>query len=85
MYALIPTPDCVIFIYETHLQTLANRLELLPLEGKARAITEKHDELQSIPHSFAIEFNDGTMQLFFCDTPDDKELLISAILQVTKL
>ncbi|KAF8308325.1 hypothetical protein DL93DRAFT_2171177 [Clavulina sp. PMI_390] len=64
--------------------TLSNRLDLLPLDGKARAITEKHDELQSIPHSFAIEFHDGTMQLF-CDTADDKEVLVSAILLVTKL
>lgn len=50
-----------------------------------RTISESHDELQSIAHSFAIELKDGSIYLFFCDTAEDKELLTSAILQIAKL
>ena len=64
---------------------MANRLDLIPLKGHLKRISEHHDELQAIPHSFALEFADGDISLFFCDTNDDKELLTSAVLQVSEL
>lgn len=65
--------------------TLGHRLDHIDLDSHVRAITEHHDELQSISHSFAIEFKDGSAHLFFCDTKEDKEVLVSAIMQVVGL
>ena len=49
-------------------------------QGRIRAIKEPHegyDELEAIPHSFAVEFKDGEGPWsMFCDTAEDKVSIV---------
>jgi MAP7 domain-containing protein 1 len=44
-----------------------------------------YDDLRAIPHSWAVEFYDEPAWLFFADSEEDKDVLISLIMQLAKL
>lgn len=44
-----------------------------------------YDDIRSIPHSWAVEFRDDAAWLFFADSEEDKDVLISLIMQLSKL
>lgn len=44
-----------------------------------------YDDLRAIPHAFAVEFYDEPAWLFFADSEEDKDVLISLIMQLAQL
>ena len=63
-------------------------IDSFELRGSVTVINEweqGYDDLRAIPHSFAIEFIDEPAWLFFADSEEDKDVLVSLILQLAKL
>ena len=44
-----------------------------------------YDDLRAIPFSFAVEFRDDLPWLFFADSEEDKDVLVSLIVQLAKV
>lgn len=57
-------------------QDMTQALDTIDLRGCVKALREWHEgyeELQAIPHAFALEFTDGQGPWsFFCDSEEDK-------------
>ncbi len=63
-------------------------IDSFELRGSVTGVKEwaqGYDDLRAIPHSFAVEFIDEPAWLFFADSEEDKDVLVSLILQLAKL
>ncbi|CAG8668669.1 4114_t:CDS:2, partial [Acaulospora colombiana] len=63
-------------------------IESFELRGSVSGIKEwkdGYDDIRAIPHSFAVEFMDQPAWLFFADSEEDKDVLVSLILQLARL
>lgn len=63
-------------------------IDSFELRGSVTGIKEwsdGYDDIRSIPYSFAVEFIDEPAWLFFADSEEDKDVLVSLILQLAKL
>ncbi|KAG8836382.1 hypothetical protein FRC18_011513 [Serendipita sp. 400] len=58
------------------------------LQGEVTGVKEwnqGYDDLRAIPHSFAVEFIDQPSWLFFADSEEDKDILVSLIVQLARI
>ncbi|EJD07434.1 uncharacterized protein FOMMEDRAFT_16102 [Fomitiporia mediterranea MF3/22] len=80
--------DSLIFYRDSQDKTVA--LDVMTLTGgRVRAIKEPnegYDELEAIPYSFVVEFTDGEGPwCMFCDSSEDKDILMSLLSQTAGL
>lgn len=68
---------------ETH--KVIDSFELRGYVTGVKEWNQGYDDLRAIPHAFAVEFMDEPPWLFFADSEEDKDVLISLILQLAKL
>lgn len=63
-------------LLHVHVQDRGQALDIMEIAGgRVKAIrepSEGYDELEAIPHSFAVEFVDDGPWSFFADSADDK-------------
>ncbi|KAF7971272.1 hypothetical protein HWV62_21510 [Athelia sp. TMB] len=61
-------------------QDMSQALDIVDLGGRVSALKESYEgyeELEAIPHAFALEFTDGSGPWsFFCDTEEDKAFIL---------
>lgn len=69
-------------------QELGQPLDSVELRGRVSALREWHEgyeELESIDHSFAVEFKDRGPWSMFCDSEEDKVRLLGLLHQAAGL
>lgn len=69
------TPSVYPYIYSHPPQELTRSVDLFYLDGHIQSFSEWYEgfeELEAIPHSFAVKFVDGRTWLMYADTEQDK-------------